>query len=171
MLTHVVNAGQTGVEVAALRAARTAGLLTGGWMPFGFLTDDGPRPGIADLYGLRESDRDDVSRRTRRNVREADATLIVGHNLNSLGSRHTRHYCRDLRRPSQEVQWQEVSRDLRNPDDPAAFDAEITESVARWLAHFSVVHVTGNRDSWMEWLVESWLREVFALATPRTLDL
>ena len=48
----VISGGQTGVDQAALRAARSCGIPTGGWAPRGWLTEDGPAPWLAD-YGLK----------------------------------------------------------------------------------------------------------------------
>lgn len=56
ILDRVISGGQSGVDQAALRAARAAGIPTGGSMPRGFLTEDGPRPDFAELYGLVELD-------------------------------------------------------------------------------------------------------------------
>ena len=44
MLSFVISGGQTGVDQAALRAARTAGIPTGGFAPLGWSTEDGPAP-------------------------------------------------------------------------------------------------------------------------------
>ena len=50
MLQRVISGGQTGVDQAALRAAKAAGLETGGWMPLGWLTEECPRPEFGELY-------------------------------------------------------------------------------------------------------------------------
>jgi hypothetical protein len=77
----IISGGQTGADQAGWRAAKAAGLETGGWMPCRFMTEDGPRPEFEKLYGARvwtsgsdgtgESYRD----RTYRNAAEADITL------------------------------------------------------------------------------------------------
>jgi hypothetical protein len=54
MLERVVSGGQTGADQAGWRAAKAVGLETGGWMPRGFLTEDGHRPEFRDLYGAVE---------------------------------------------------------------------------------------------------------------------
>ena len=46
----VISGGQTGVDQAALRAAKAAGIETGGWMPKGFRTLAGPRPEFAAVF-------------------------------------------------------------------------------------------------------------------------
>ena len=55
MLTKIISGGQTGVDAAALRAAKAVGIPTGGTAPKGWLTEDGPAPWLAE-YGLVESD-------------------------------------------------------------------------------------------------------------------
>jgi hypothetical protein len=78
MLERVVSGGQTGVDQAGWRAARACGLATSGWMPKTFLTEDGPRPEFAELYGARETTRADYRQRTEWNVRGSDATVWLG---------------------------------------------------------------------------------------------
>jgi hypothetical protein len=53
MIQRVISGGQTGVDQAALRAAKACGIPTGGWCPLGFLTEAGPMPALAD-FGLAE---------------------------------------------------------------------------------------------------------------------
>jgi hypothetical protein len=78
MIEKVVTGGQAGADQAAWRAARAAGVPTGGWMPLGFLTEDGPRPEFAELYGAVEMPTDIYRLRTEENVRRSDGTLWVG---------------------------------------------------------------------------------------------
>ena len=54
VLDRIISGGQTGADQAGWRAARACGIPTGGAMPKGFLTEDGPRPEFAGLYGARE---------------------------------------------------------------------------------------------------------------------
>jgi hypothetical protein len=44
MLERVISGGQTGSDQAAWRVAKACAIPTGGFMPAGFLTDDGPQP-------------------------------------------------------------------------------------------------------------------------------
>jgi hypothetical protein len=54
VIERVVTGGQTGADQGGLRAARAAGIATGGWAPQGWLTEseDGrrnvPDPSLAD---------------------------------------------------------------------------------------------------------------------------
>ncbi len=89
LLQRVISGGQTGVDVAALRAAQRCSIPTGGWMPRGYRTNQGPRPAYAALYGLRALTAPDYPTRTRANVMEADLTLRVGVKWDSPGMRCT----------------------------------------------------------------------------------
>ena len=71
----IVSGGQTGVDRAALDAARTLGLEYGGYVPRGRRAEDGP---LGDEYaGMIETATSGYPTRTRRNVAESDATLIL----------------------------------------------------------------------------------------------
>ena len=71
----IVSGGQTGVDRAALDAARALGLRYGGFVPRGRRTEDGALPG--DYEGMTETESARYPTRTRRNVEAADATLIL----------------------------------------------------------------------------------------------
>ena len=77
MIQKVVTGGQTGAEQAAWAAARRAGIATGGYMPRGFLTEEGPAPRSGALYGAIEFPFDDA-RRMRANLRRADGLFWFG---------------------------------------------------------------------------------------------
>jgi len=70
----IISGGQTGADQAALYAARTCGLSTGGWAPKDYLTLDGLAPWLAG-YGLQEMPSRNYVARSIKNVDEADATL------------------------------------------------------------------------------------------------
>src|SRR5687767_8541201 len=97
MLERVITGGQPGVEQEAWAAARRAGLATGGYMARDFLTDDGPAPRVAALYGALEFPLDD-GRRLRANLRRSDALLWLG-DLDSPEGRATLAACRALGKP------------------------------------------------------------------------
>ena len=70
----IVSGGQTGVDRAALDVALDLGLEAGGWVPRGRRAEDGV---IAERYPVRECESDAYAERTRLNVRDSDATLVL----------------------------------------------------------------------------------------------
>lgn len=84
LLTKVISGGQSGADRAALEAARSASIETGGWIPEGFLTSEGRQPELGVRFGLRELRLDRSSQssvaaayveRSKRNVDDSDATI------------------------------------------------------------------------------------------------
>jgi hypothetical protein len=78
MLEKIISGGQSGADRAGWRAARTFGISSGGWMPRGFLAEDGSHPEFADQYGAAELPAESDTARTERNVQDSDATLWFG---------------------------------------------------------------------------------------------
>jgi predicted Rossmann-fold nucleotide-binding protein len=74
MLRKIVSGGQSGVDRAALDAARALGMASGGWCPRGRIAEDGR---IRRRYCLVETPSGNYPQRTEWNVRDSDATLIV----------------------------------------------------------------------------------------------
>ena len=103
----LMSGGQTGVDRAALDFALLAGLPYGGWCPRGGWAEDLPTPpGLLQPYPrLVETPDADPAQRTRWNVRDADATLLVLPSPRapglpgSPGTELTRRACIDLHRP------------------------------------------------------------------------
>ncbi|MFT3714642.1 MAG: putative molybdenum carrier protein [Gordonia sp. (in: high G+C Gram-positive bacteria)] len=102
-IARIVSGGQTGADRAALDAAIDAGLPYGGWCPLGGWAEDYPvAPGvIADYPHLREAAERRPEVRTRLNVRDSHATLVVRTDTGSLsaGTDLTVQFAADLRRP------------------------------------------------------------------------
>lgn len=131
----IVSGGQTGADRAALDVARELGIETGGWVPKGRRAEDGR---IADDYaGLRETESDDYSERTVRNVRDSDATLIISFGALSGGSLLTRRFACEIGRPLMHVDL------LETTSDAAAL------AVCVWLENSGcrVLNVAGPRAS------------------------
>jgi hypothetical protein len=87
-LLEIVSGGQTGVDRAALDAARAAGVPLRGWIPRGRWAEDGRVPD--EFVELRETESVEPDERTRRNVMDSDATLILSHGPLAGGSALTR---------------------------------------------------------------------------------
>jgi len=92
----VVSGGQTGVDRGALDAALDGGCRCAGWCPEGRCAEDGP---LATRYPLRELPGGGYRERTRCNVRDSDATLIIHFGELSGGTALTLRDCQALGRP------------------------------------------------------------------------
>jgi hypothetical protein len=156
MLERVVTGGQTGADQAGWRAAKSAGIATGGFVPMGCWTEDGERPGFVDDYGavpVEGGDLDESIRlRTWLNALESDATIWFGDHK-SPGGKATRHDCNRLRKP-----FLVIAR-------PGLVAAEESARVIR-EAGYRVLNVAGNRESSVPGIgawVEAHLVEVFRL--------
>jgi Circularly permutated YpsA SLOG family len=156
VIESVVTGGQTGVDQAGLRAARAAGITTGGWAPQGWLTEseDGchnvPAPWLAE-YGLVECSEPGYPARTVANVRDSDGTLWFGDWMSPSG-RTTLDACRLQHKPFMLV-FQGVTR---------------PSQVVAWLGEkgVRVMNVAGNRESKSRGIgerVERFLGRVFWL--------
>jgi hypothetical protein len=94
----IISGGQTGVDRAALDAARESQLLCTGWCPKGRLAVDGP---LGPIYTLHETDSTDYAVRTRRNIEDTDGTLIlVDRGIESIpdGTLLTQQYARETQK-------------------------------------------------------------------------
>jgi hypothetical protein len=98
-LIIVRSGGQTGVDQAALSSAKDFGIRTGGTMPLGFLTLDGPRPDFGPMYGCTEHKRKDYPPRTYENVRDSHFTLRIAHNFNTAGEKCTLNAINSYKKP------------------------------------------------------------------------
>lgn len=93
---RIISGGQTGVDRAALDAARQCGISIGGYCPKGRRAEDGKIPAP---YPLTELATADYPTRTRRNARAADATLILTRGPLSGGSAYTALVAQRQRKP------------------------------------------------------------------------
>jgi hypothetical protein len=90
----IISGGQTGVDRGALDAALDLGVPCGGWCPAGRWAEDGRIP---ERYPLREVD-GGYEARTRRNVEDSDATLLLHDGAIGGGTLRTRQFCEELGR-------------------------------------------------------------------------
>ncbi|HJZ54171.1 MAG TPA: putative molybdenum carrier protein, partial [Gemmataceae bacterium] len=91
MIERVITGGQTGADQGGLRAARAAGIATGGFAARGWETEAGPAPWLAD-FGLVECETPGYPARTEANVRAADAVLWFG-STDTPGGKLTLGWC------------------------------------------------------------------------------
>jgi hypothetical protein len=95
--TKIISGGQTGADRAALDWAIQYGMTHGGWCPKGRRAEDGP---LDARYQLTQTPSSAYAERTRWNVRDADATIIISLSETlSGGSLLTRQIAEELGRP------------------------------------------------------------------------
>jgi len=130
-IEKIISGGQTGVDRAALDVALAMGIDCGGWCPKGRRAEDGAIP---SRYPLAETASPAYSQRTKRNVRDSDATLILSRGQPRGGTLLTQRTAVELGKPC-------LSIDL---GAPAAL-AEIRD----WLDRHAVgvLNVAGPRES------------------------
>jgi len=137
-LRKVISGGQTGVDRAALDAAMVLGIDVGGWCPRGRKALDGVIPA---KYPLTETRGKSYQTRTKWNVRDSDASLIICRDEPIGGTALTIKYCEQLGKPYMVYQLKAgESTWLGNPEDPYG--------VLYWLNchHVQVLNVAGPRD-------------------------
>jgi len=90
--TKIISGGQTGVDRAALDFAIKYNISHGGYCPKGRLAEDGRIP---SKYQLKETTSNQYQSRTKKNVINADATLIFHTGQLGTGSKLTEKYCKE----------------------------------------------------------------------------
>ncbi len=141
-LDYIISGGQTGADLGGLRGAQAFGIRTGGWMPLGWITENGPKPEYERLFGMKEHPVADYPPRTRANIDESHGTLIISQNWDSRGTVQTVNLCQHLSRPSFRVTVHSSSQLYFEPrQDPA--------DCAGWIFKFGirVLNIAGNRES------------------------
>lgn len=95
-ITKIVSGGQTGVDRAALDYAIDRGIDHGGWCPAGRVAEDGR---IDSRYKLSETRVRSYPARTRMNVRDSDATLILYRRPMGTGTALTMRIADEMQKP------------------------------------------------------------------------
>ena len=92
----IVTGGQTGVDRAALDAARESRVAAGGWCPEGRLSEDGRIP---DAYPVNELVNAGYKERTRQNVIDSDGTAVIYFCNPTGGTKQTIDFCIQEQKP------------------------------------------------------------------------
>ena len=126
----IVSGGQTGVDRAALDVALERGYACGGWCPEGRRALDGVIP---LKYPLKETNSTQYEQRTRLNVQDSDATLILNFGKLGGGTLYTAEMAKQHHKPLLIVALDEST-------DP--------RQVADWIRehHIQVLNVAGPRE-------------------------
>lgn len=127
----IISGGQNGADIGAVEAARFLGFETGGWMPKGWVTLDGPRPLYETMYGMKEHSSPKYPPRTFMNVRDSDATLRIAADFESPGEKCTQKAINQYKKLQLDI-------DILHPLP--------IEEVVKWLQQFQVVNVAGNSE-------------------------
>lgn len=129
----VVSGGQTGVDRAALDWACNHRIPHGGWCPQGRRASDGP---LSLKYQLRETESAGYRQRTKLNVQDSDATLILNVGELDGGTLQTQQFAERMGKPHLVVQL-----DQRTPDESAS-------RIIEWLiaGKFGTLNVAGPRE-------------------------
>lgn len=131
MIKRVLSGGQTGVDRAALDAARAVKIAIGGWCPRGRRAEDGS---ISEQYPLSETPSAGYAQRTEWNVRDADGTLILKRGVLAGGTALTARVASRCGKPCLLI-------DLDNPPSPKV--------VVDWFAAdgIRVLNIAGPREA------------------------
>lgn len=129
----VISGAQTGADIAGLEVAKKFGLETGGTIPFGYKTLDGPKTEYRELYGVEMHHSSSYVPRTRLNVKNSDGTIRLASNFDSKGEICTLKAIKDYDKPY--------------------FDVELTDPcnvghVLEWMEEhdIKVLNVAGNAE-------------------------
>jgi hypothetical protein len=131
VISKIISGGQTGVDRAALDVAMELGIECGGWCPKGRRAEGRPIP---KRYPLKETPSTAYPQRTKRNVLDSDATLILTLRQPQGGTALTIRLARHLNKP-----WKVVRVN-------GALDVEAVRS---WLERkkIRILNVAGPRES------------------------
>lgn len=156
MVVKIISGGQTGADEAALAAAKSLGLATGGTVPAGWLSDHHHRRPSLKQYDLHELPsmpiRQALVRRSCINVDDADGTLVFRLRP-SPGTDGTINYCRTGRwKPSASSSRPSGASHAHIPR-PLFIVTELTDTqvinVNLWLraTGLKVLNVAGHRET------------------------
>ena len=134
LLQTLVSGGQAGVDRAALDWAIAHDYRHGGWCPRGRLAEDGV---LHARYALQETESAGYRQRTKANVRDSDATLIINREALEGGTLQTQRFAEAMRKPFLLAQLDE---------QPASV---LAAQVLAWLREqpIAVLNVAGPRES------------------------
>ena len=133
MLRKIISGAQSGADIAGLETAKRFGYETGGTIPFGYKTLDGPKPQYKELYGITAHSSSSYVPRTRKNVQDSDGTIRLAYDFESRGEICTLNAIKDYGKPYFDV----------NLIDPPPI-----LSVTNWISchRIEVLNVAGNAE-------------------------
>lgn len=142
MIKKVISGFQTGVDIAAIRAASELGIPTGGFIPKGFKTLQGRHPEYAKLYNAIEHSSSSYKERTWDNVLSSDGTLRIASNFNSSGEKCTLKAILAHSKPYYDINIDIYTKSFSQSKDVVNY------MVMKWIRDnkISVLNVAGNSE-------------------------
>ncbi len=134
MLEKIISGGQTGADQGGLEAGKEFGILTGGWMPKGFLTENGKCPELKEKFNLNEHSSEKYPPRTFTNARDSDGTIRFAVDFSSPGELCTLKAINQYSKPYIDI-------DVKDPID--------IDLVVKWVNNNNIktLNVAGNKES------------------------
>jgi len=131
----VISGGQTGADIAGLKAAKDCGFLTSGYMPKGWITLDGPKPEYEQLYSMLEFPISGYPPRTEGNVKYSDGTFRFARDYFSPGELCTKKFIKLHNKPS-------LDFDMNNLTDSTVV------GTYQWILYndIRVLNIAGNTE-------------------------
>jgi hypothetical protein len=136
VIRQVISGWQTGADQAGMRAARAVGLPTGGYIPKGYRTEEGPRPDFAP-WGAIQSTSNQYAPCTINNLKLASVVIWFGTAASSGGRLTLGDACT--------VPWIVID----GPSPTAAPESLVIADLIEFVRSTSptIVMVAGNRES------------------------
>ena len=142
----IISGFQCGSDEGGVEAARLAGIQTGGHIPKGYKTLEGPKPQYKQLYGAIEDDSPLYPPRTEKNVYNSDLTIRLAYNFNSAGEKCTLNAIQKYGKPHIDVNimdfWKLGKKILKDP----GYLPMMPDNAANHIlsAGYSIVNIAGN---------------------------
>lgn len=133
-MLKIISGGQTGADIAALKAAKFCNFETGGNIPKNYRTLDGSKPEYALEYNMIESHSFNYSVRTEENVKNSNGTIRFATNFQSAGERCTLKAIKWFNKPYLDIKVNEMPS---------------VESVVDWITQndIKVLNIAGNSEA------------------------
>lgn len=145
-LFKIISGGQTGADQGGLLAAHEMGVLTGGTAPKGFATSKGSNPLLA-AFGLKPEGT--LQFRTKQNIVNSDATVLLAVDMKSPGTVMTVRLCTELKKPVLSLDMTAAATAF---GDTGGVPVELLDMACEALHAFILKHqvrilnVAGNRE-------------------------
>lgn len=144
IFAKIISGGQTGADIAGVRGAKLLSIPTGGSMPKGWETLDGPHPEYAELYGMTEHEKYGYPPRTAQNVKDSDLTIRIAVNLCSAGEVCTLNACKKFHKENLDFH---LSKPLAMPHrDKIALEAHKLLCYRERLERPLIINIAGNSE-------------------------